>query len=54
MTNLTLFVNGFLEYLIVFLVFGASIVVAMLIGFNARKIKNKSDENKTQDEAAKE
>lgn len=36
----TLFVNGFLSYLIVYFVFIAAIVIAFVIGFTLRKNKN--------------
>lgn len=40
MDNLTLFLNGFLSYLLVFAVFGVTILVACLIGIALRKNKN--------------
>ena len=36
----TLFVNGFLSYLVVYFVFIAAIVIAFVIGFTLRKNKN--------------
>ncbi len=40
MDNLTLFLNGFLSYLVVFFVFLATIVIACLIGVALKKSKN--------------
>ena len=42
MNNLALFINGFCDYLIVYFVFIAAIVVAFLIGIAWRKSKNKA------------
>lgn len=36
----TLFVNGFLSYLVVYFVFIAAVVIAFVIGFSLRKSKN--------------
>ena len=41
MQNLILFTNGFLEYLIVFAVFVALVLVGVFIGIALRKNKNK-------------
>ena len=41
MDNLVLFINGFLEYLIVFGVFVVLVVVGVFIGIALRKNKNK-------------
>ena len=40
MTNLILFLNSFLSYLLVYAVFGVLIVVAVLVGIKVRKNKN--------------
>ena len=40
MDNLTLFLNSFLSYLLVFFVFGITIFVACKIGIGLRKSKN--------------
>ena len=40
MNNLALFVNGLLEYLVVYGVFIAAILIAFFIGFSLRKAKN--------------
>lgn len=47
MDNLILFVNNFLEYLIVFIVFAVCIVVAVLVGIKVRKSKNSKEEIKS-------
>ena len=44
MTKLILFVNAFLSYLLVFLVFAVLIVVAVLVGIKVRQSKNKKEE----------
>ena len=36
----TLFINGFLSYLVVYFVFIVTVVIAFLIGFQLRKSKN--------------
>ena len=36
----TLFINGFLSYLVVYFVFIAAVVIAFVIGFSLRKSKN--------------
>ncbi len=41
--SLTLFLNAFLSYGLVFLVFSAAIVIAFLLGFGLRKNKNKKE-----------
>lgn len=43
MMELTLFLNAFLSYGLVFVVFAAAIVIAFLIGFGLRKNKNKKE-----------
>ena len=42
--NAISFVNAFLSYLVVFLVFAALIVIAVFAGIRVRKNKNKKDE----------
>ncbi|MBR6147285.1 MAG: hypothetical protein IKQ44_02880 [Lachnospiraceae bacterium] len=44
MNNLILFTNAFLSYLVLFLVFGALIVIAVFAGIKVRKNKNKKEE----------
>lgn len=44
MNNLILFINSFLQYLYLFLLFGILIVVAVLIGIKVRKSKNLKEE----------
>ena len=41
--ELTLFLNTFLSYGLVFIVFAAAIVIAFLLGFGLRKSKNKKE-----------
>ena len=41
--ELTLFLNAFLSYGLVFAVFALTILVAFLIGFGLRKSKNKKE-----------
>jgi len=41
--KLTLFINAFLSYGLVFVVFAAAIVIAFLIGFGIRKNKNNKE-----------
>lgn len=50
MDNLLLFLDGFVEYLVVFFVFILAISVAIFIGIKLRKVKN----NKISEEADKE
>ena len=49
MNQLILFLNSFMEYLIVFGIFVVSIIIACLIGMNLKKRKNAkvSQEEKT-------
>lgn len=44
MNNLILFLNSFIHYLYLFLLFGILIVVAVLIGIKVRKSKNLKEE----------
>ncbi len=44
----TLFLNAFLSYGLVFVVFAAAIVIAFLIGFALRKSKNNKDASEKQ------
>lgn len=44
MNNLILFLNSFLSYLLVFIVFAVLIVVAVLVGIKVRKSKNAKEE----------
>lgn len=44
MTNIILFANAFLSYLIVFFVFLILIIVGVLVGIKMRKNKNKKEE----------
>lgn len=44
MNNLILFLNSFLSYLLVFIVFAVLIVVAVLVGIKVRKSKNQKEE----------
>ena len=41
--ELTLFLNSFLSYGLVFVVFALTILIAFLIGFGLRKSKNKKE-----------
>ena len=45
----TLFLNAFLSYGLVFVVFAAAIVIAFLIGFALRKNKNKKEASEKKD-----
>ena len=47
--ELTLFLNAFLSYGLVFVVFAAAIVIAFLIGFGLRKNKNKKEATEKKD-----
>ena len=40
MNNFILFVNSFLSYLLVYFVFAALIIIAVLVGIKVRKAKN--------------
>ena len=44
MNNLILFLNSFLSYLLLFIVFAILIVIAILVGIKVRKSKNAKEE----------
>lgn len=52
MNNLVLFLNGFLSYLLVYVVFAVGIVVAVIAGIKFRKSKNAKEAVATEDVVA--
>lgn len=53
MENLILFLNGFLSYLLVFVIFLVAIIVAVFVGIALRKNKNSKAEGNAVTEEAK-
>ncbi len=54
MSDLSLFLDGFMKYFVTYFVFIAVIIVAFLIGFGLRKSKNAKDGTGAQNDAAPE